>query len=64
MAKKYHISEEQSLNVSEHVAAYSYNESPTVKPVVLHTDRSNVNTAISGEELKLRLSESLKSRFL
>lgn len=64
MAKKYEILEEQSSIVSEPPTAYAYNEGSAIRSMAFHNDRSCLDMAISGEELKARLIERLKSRFL
>lgn len=63
MAKKYDIPEEEPLMVSEAETAYAYTRDTSHLKVAFTLDRGTIDTAISGEELKMRLHESLKSRF-
>lgn len=61
MVKEYEVPQEEPQMVAEPVGTYAY-----ATKMVHHysaVDRGDISTAISGQELKRRLHESLKSRF-
>lgn len=64
MTKKYELPEDEPCMVSEPAVAYGTDVTRHTKTVSIFENRGNLETAISGEELKRRLHESLMSRFV
>lgn len=60
---KYQVREDKQQMVSEPTFAYTYNNRLTKGQFAFSIDRGDMETAITGMELKNRLHESLKSRF-
>lgn len=63
MSKKYEHIENEPMMAGEPNVALRYNRAPQKIVVSFHTNRDDISEAISGEELKNRLHQSLKSRF-
>lgn len=61
---KYEIPEEKPCMASETAVAYRTDVTTHARLVGILENRGNLDTAISGEELKSRLHESLRSRFV
>lgn len=65
MEKKYEQQNDETLMVAEPTVVYGRRDTATtISMPPLPSERSNLDNAISGQELKRRLHESLKSRFL
>lgn len=64
MTKNYEIPENKPCMVSEAAIAYNTHFSPHTSNFGIFENRGSLDSAISGEELKSRLHESLRSRFV
>lgn len=65
MEKKYKQQNDETLMVVEPTVVYGHQDTATtISMPPFPSERSNLDYAISGQELKRRLHESLKSRFL
>lgn len=63
MSKTYEHIDDEPMMASEPNTALRYRSSPQNIIVSFPTKRDDISEAISGEELKNRLHQSLKSRF-
>ena len=63
MAKKYKHTTEDAQMAKEPEAAYAYTNKPTYLHIASTEDRHNIDAAITAQELRNRLHESLKYRF-
>lgn len=63
MNKTYEHIEDEAMMANEPNVALRYRNTPQKIIVSFPTNRDDISEAISGEELKNRLHQSLKSRF-
>lgn len=63
MSMKYEHIEDEPVMVSEPNVALRYNLASEKMVVSFQPNRDDISEAISGDELKKRLHQSLKSRF-